>query len=445
MKNKREENIWKRLTKNWGLKIGSILFAIALWLVVVNVNDPTIKVTFANIPVTIENVDVITSQGMIYEVLNETDVVPRVSVYAPKSIAQNIDKNDIVAVADMNNLNSLNAISIDYSVSRYGSRISDISGSIDAVKVNIENRKTIQKVLETNVIGDAPAGYMVGNVTTDQNLVRVSGPESVVNRVESAVVSVDMSTLSGFTNDITTSVPVIFYDADGNVVTGNTLEKRPENVMITIEILSTKEVPITFDTAMAPADGYGLNGVILGTPQTVTLAGRKSVLNAVEEIKVPAEALDVTNATADTALMVNVANYLPEGTAFADKTFNGYISVVVGVEKEITEEFEMTDRKVSLINVPDDYTYELEGLDEEFMISVTGIGSVVRDISEKSLTAYFDVNAWLEKGEITELLPGRYPIELIVNLPEYSRMHTPLLATLVVTEIQTEEDAEQND
>ena len=108
------ESIWKRVTKNWGLKMISLLFAIALWLVVVNVNDPTIKVTFANIPVTIENVDVITSQGMIYEVLNETDVVPRVSVYAPKSIAQNIDKSDIVAVADMNNLNSLNAISIDF-------------------------------------------------------------------------------------------------------------------------------------------------------------------------------------------------------------------------------------------------------------------------------------------------------------------------------------------
>ena len=105
----------------------------------------------------------------------------------------------------------------------------------------------------------------------------------------------------------------------------------------------------------------------------------------------------------------------------------------------------MTDRKVSLINMPDDYEYALEGIDEEFMISVTGIGSVVREISERSLTAYFDVNAWLEKEQITELLPGRYPVELTVNLPEYSRMQTPLLATLVVTEIQTDEDAEQND
>lgn len=437
------ESIWKRVTKNWGLKMISLLFAIALWLVVVNVNDPTIKVTFANIPVTIENVDVITSQGMIYEVLNETDVVPRVSVYAPKSIAQNIDKSDIVAVADMNNLNSLNAISIDFSVSRYGSRISDISGSIDTVKVNIENKKTIQKVLETNVIGDAPQGYMVGNVTTDQNLVRVSGPESVVNRVDSAVVTVDMSTLSEFTNDITTSVPVVFYDADGNVVTGNTLEKRPESVMITIEILSTKEVPITFDTATAPADGYGLTGVILGTPQTVTLAGRKSVLNSVEEIKVPAEALDVTSATADATLMVNVANYLPEGTAFADKNFNGYISVVVGVEKEITEDFEMTDRRVSIINKPEDFEYELEGIEEEFMISVTGIESVVNGITERSLVAAFDVNAWIEKEQIAELLPGRYAVELTVNLPERSRMQDPLIATLVVSELPEEEQTQE--
>ena len=63
---------------------------------------------------------------------------------------------------------------------------------------------------------------------------------------------------------------------------------------------------------------------------------------------------------------------------------------------------------------------------------------------EISLTAYFDVNAWLEKEQITELLPGRYPVELTVNLPEYSRMQTPLLATLVVSEIQPDEDAEQN-
>ena len=58
------------LTRNWGLKVASFIFAVALWLVVVNVNDPTIRYSWSNIPVTIENGDIITSQGMIYEVLD---------------------------------------------------------------------------------------------------------------------------------------------------------------------------------------------------------------------------------------------------------------------------------------------------------------------------------------------------------------------------------------
>jgi len=434
------ENIWKRLTKNWGLKVVSVLFAIALWLVVVNVNDPTIKVTFSNVPVTIENVDVITNQGMIYEVLNETDVVPRVSVYAPKSIAQNIDKSDIVAVADMNNLNSLNAISIDFSVSRYGNRISDIMGSIDTVKVNIENRKTIQKVLETSVVGNAPSGYMVGEVSTDQNLVRISGPESVVNKVDSAVVAVDMSTLAEFTDDITTSAPVILYDAEGNVVVGNTLEKRPENVMITIEILSLKEVPIMFEEPSAPAEGYGLTGTVVSTPQTITLAGRKAALSSVESIMIPTDALNVKEATEDATLMVNIANYLPEGTHFADKSFNGYVSVIVGVEEEVTKEFQIQDRKVSIENAPSGFQYELEGLEEEFTVSITGIQSVVEAISPRTLGANVDVENWMQQQQLTELLPGRYPIELTVVLPEHARMETAVVVTLVVSE--TEENQE---
>ena len=113
-------------------------------------------------------------------------------------------------------------------------------------------------VLKTNVTGEAPEGYVVGNVMTDQNLVRVAGAESLVNRVDSAVTNIDMSTVSEFISDITTSVPVRLYDADGNEVEGSTLTKNPENVMITIESLSTKDVPLRFEVDGEPEEGYGL-------------------------------------------------------------------------------------------------------------------------------------------------------------------------------------------
>ncbi len=76
----------------------------------------------------------------------------------------------------MNTLNSLNILQVDFSVPKVGSKVSDIRGSADSMRISIENKKNVQKVLKTNVTGDAPEGYVVGNVTTDQNLVRVAGP-----------------------------------------------------------------------------------------------------------------------------------------------------------------------------------------------------------------------------------------------------------------------------
>ena len=238
---KKEKVKWsRRLTRNLGLKIVSILLAVTRWLLVVNIDDPVVRCTYREVPETIKNAEVITNQDMIYEVLDDTDIIPRVTIYAPRSVGENISKSDIVATADMNTLNSLNTLQVEFSVPKVGNQIGDIRGSTDSVRVSIENKKNVQLVLKTNVTGNAPEGYVVGNVTTDQNLVRVSGPESAVNRVVSAGINIDMSTLSEFTSDITTSVPVRLYDEEGNEVEGSTLTKNPESVMITIEILSTK-------------------------------------------------------------------------------------------------------------------------------------------------------------------------------------------------------------
>ena len=58
------------LTNNILLKILSVLVAVALWLVVVNYDDPTITNTYSGIKVDIINANVLTDQGKVYEVIN---------------------------------------------------------------------------------------------------------------------------------------------------------------------------------------------------------------------------------------------------------------------------------------------------------------------------------------------------------------------------------------
>lgn len=438
----KKEKLSRRLTRNLGLKIVSFLLALTLWLLVVNIDDPVVRWTYLDVPVTIKNADVITNQGMIYEVLDGTDVVPRVTVYAPRSVGETISKSDIVATADMNTLNSLNTLQVEFSVPKVGSKISDIRGSTDSVRVSIENRKNVQKVLKTNVIGEAPEGYVVGNVSTDQNLVRVAGAESVVSRVDSAVINIDMSTLSEFTSDITTSVPVRLYDADGNEVEGSTLTKNPENVMITVEILSTKEVPLRFDVNGEPAAGYGLTGEITSDIQSVRIAGRRSAVANVNEIVIPSEAFAISESSEDTTVEIDVCDYLPDNVQMADKSTSLPVQVTIGVERETAATYTLRAEDVQILHVPEGLICRLEGLEEEYAVSLTGIRSAMSNISARDLEASLDITAWMEEQGMQELQPGTYPVTLQYNNPEHTDIERPVTAVLTVSGV-TEESTEE--
>jgi YbbR domain-containing protein len=357
-------------------------------------------------------------------------------------VGENISKSDIVATADMNTLNSLNTLQVEFSVPKVGNQIGDIRGSTDSVRVSIENKKNVQLVLKTNVTGNAPEGYVVGNVTTDQNLVRVSGPESAVNRVVSAGINIDMSTLSEFTSDITTSVPVRLYDEEGNEVEGSTLTKNPESVMITIEILSTKEVPLRFEVEGEPADGYGLTGAVTSDVQTVWIAGKRAALNAVNEIVIPAEAIDVSGISEDMTAEIDICDYLPENIQMADKSSSMPVNVTVGVERETTVEYTLQAKNVKLLNVPEGLKCELEGLEEEYPVSVTGIRSVMSGLTEENLEAAVDVAEWAREQGIREVVPGRYLVALQFNNPEYTEIDRPVTVSMTVSEV-TEEDTEE--
>ena len=93
-----------KLTTNLSLKIVAFVFAAFLWLIVANVDNPVVRNTYANIPVTIVNEDVITQGGEVYSVLDEQNV--NVVVYAKRSVIQQISSDEIVATADIKEMDA---------------------------------------------------------------------------------------------------------------------------------------------------------------------------------------------------------------------------------------------------------------------------------------------------------------------------------------------------
>ena len=282
----------KKLLSNWPLKIASLLFAFCLWLIVINVEDPTNTQTFTNVSVKFENTEILTEQNLIYEVLENTDLVKSITVYGPRSVVAQLKDEDIIAKADFNKLTDDNTIPIEfYTTSRYNADITRIRGSINTVKLNIENEKTIRLILHVNAVGEVAEGYMLGNMIPDQNQIIVVGAESVINTIDKAVAEVDVTDA---TAGIATYADVKLYDKEGNLVQSDAIKQRVTSVRVAVEVLATKSVPLSYTVMGTPANGYMATGEVVSDPAAVLLAGASSVLNNISRIEIPAEELNIT-------------------------------------------------------------------------------------------------------------------------------------------------------
>lgn len=438
------------ITNNIGLKILAVIVSLGLWFVVNNINDPLEKMRFSNIPVEIINEDQITNSGKVYEVIDNTGVVT-VEVRGKRSVLRYITKENIRAVADMEELTFMNTVGIEVSSTRNNSEL-EFKTNIDSVKLSIEDMKRIQMIINTSTSGDPAEGYIVGSVSPSQNIVRLSGPESLISQIDhvDAVASID-----GYSSDINTNVELKLYDAQGNDIKSNSIKMNISTVNVAVTILATKEVPLEFSITDEPGHGYIANGMVVSVPGTVALAGRRSVLDAVTKISVSDSALNLAGETEDVTSIINIRKYLPAGTQFADSSFDGNVSVTIGVEPVVTRELTIPagNFAAGFVNhaKPDRFDAiisEFENRDNaQLKVQISGTKAAVDEVDEERVIGVIDMDKVFEGLGMEEWQAGSYTGEIVFDfkLPEGLEV-TPNNSYALTVELRenTEDESAQN-
>lgn len=408
-----------KITKNWGLKLVSFLFAAVLWLIVTNINDPSSPYKESNIPVVLKNTDLITNNGQIYEVLDGTDMIDSVVIWAPRSVVDKLNRSDIVAEADVRDLTSLNTISIKLSTNKYNDKLDSIKGSIENVKLNIENKETKSFPIKANLTGEVGEGYMVGNVSTEQNLIRVSGPESLISQIARAQAEVD---ISGFTSNIGTDSDIRLYNEAGVEIKAQSIEKSITKVRVNVEILEKKTVPISFKFSGIPAEGYRATGEITSSRNSVELAGKSETLRGISAIEIPEGVIDVSGAVETVETAIDLRDYLPAGVVLAEEGFDGNISVSVLIEQQRRQTVSGMMENIQFVGVPEGYEAVINEPEERYRVTLIGLASELAEIDVNTLEVYVDVAAWIEAQENPEPESGYFRMPLAVRLPERSQV-----------------------
>lgn len=375
------KELGKKITNNFGLKLLATLFAVVLWIVVVNIDDPVISDKFTT-SVIAENTDYLTNQDKYFEVLDGKNTVT-FSASAERSILSEMSNSDFSATADMEKIEvdektGTYRVPVTIVANRYSNKVT-ISSKQLYLEVTLEDLGTCQKVITANTKGTVADGCALGTLEiVGSNLLKISGPSSIVNQIDSAVATINVE---GVAADVTDSVVPVLYDKDGNVIDMTKLKLSLSTVTVAAQVLSTKDVALEFNTTGKVESGYMITGIEYPLT-TVRIKGQGATLNPINKISIPAEVLDVTDITEDLVTMVDISSYLPSGTSLV-LTSDAKVEVTVKVEPILSRTFEVPVANFSIENLRG--SYELEFEEDVVVVEISGPDSVVSELKAKDI------------------------------------------------------------
>lgn len=391
----------EKLLNNLSLKILSAVCAIIIWIIIVNVYDPSTSVTVSGVEVQLVNTESLTEKEYAYDVVDGS----KISVYisGPRSIVTDIKAKDIVATADLSNVTVFSDyVDIDVKVVKDGVSASsiEIAPKTTAIRLKIENRVTKTFNIDTELVGTPADGYVIGGQQISPSSVKVTGTSSVVDSISSVKVSYDVS---GATMNISDAAPIKLYDSQGTEIVDDRIELSKTAVDIKVSVLMTKTVPVTYKTKGTPADGYGVSGIDQAVTEAV-IAGTEDALRNVNSIDVPDSAIDVSGLNADKIFHVRLSSYLPGNITVMSE---GVVNVTVRIYPVSEREISVPVTGIVLSNLPQGYNISFG--------DVTAVNITVK--GEQSVLTALTVTGIIPTIDLSGIKEGDNTLRLKVTLP----------------------------
>ena len=380
--------ILKTLVNNIGYKILAVVFAFILWLVVYNIDDPNKTVRFTT-NVMLENESAITYMSKCYEVLNGTNTIT-FSVTAKRSVINKLEDTDFIATADMNRMimnsdNKSAKVPIEV-ISRRSNSSLKYNGKNQYLEISLDDLVSRRFMINADTTGQVADGYALGEVTvTNPNVLNVTGPATIVDKIDSVVATIDVE---GMSMNLSDNVLPVFYDADGNEIDTTRLKYNNTTVTIAAKILRVKEIPLSFTTTGTPSGDYRVVE-ITSDPENIRIKGASSVLNPIMSLAIPAEVLNVSGARDDLTTTIDITEYLPDGVELVDAA-DATVTVTVRIEAYQSKTFTIDTKDITVNGLGDGYELAFE--QNSVTVTISGLQNDLNRLSSADLASAIDVS-----------------------------------------------------
>lgn len=408
----------ERLTNNLFLKLISIIIAFVVWLVVIDISNPTITQT-KTVPIQINGESIITSAGKTYTLNtgNTVSVTYQVRTKDQRKISSENFKVSI-DLADLYDITGAVPVKLEV-VDNASYIIGSPSVKPSVVNISTEDMQKKEFTLSTRTKGEPASGYSVGTIDLEPNSVYLNGPVSVIGRVSSVGVEIDVS---GASEDIKGSTKPVFYDANGNKINidDSNVYFDNDNIEYSVSMLKGKVLNLNFDVGGDVAKGYRFMGAESST-KSISVVGLPSDLSSLSTVEIPASLLNLNNASSDKTISFDVSEFLPENVTVNG---NSQISVTLKVEALNKKSISLNLEDIEEKGHSNLYNYKISP--ERVTVLVSGVEEELSKISARSLGA---------KIYYSNLLSGTYTGSLSFSLPEGIEVDSYTPFDIIVSEV----------
>lgn len=312
----------------------SVLVSFILWIVISSTSaDPDVK-TVTDITISVP------------ELSNELQVFSmdkdkaEIRVKGNKLVLGTLQSSDIlVTPSDISAVSEPGQYKLNLTAKKQGMTSDyefDSTVTPSTVTVFVDRRAEKYFDIEENVtVSQSNSEYYYQTPVLSAQKIKISGAESVVNRVASVRASYNVN--SALTKTSVFTVPISFYDTNGEQIISDMISAEFENVNVTVPVLKTKRVPIKAQFTNVP-DLLEIDDDWLTLSQsTIQIAAADDVIDSISQIQTAP--IDFTKISSSTAKLPGVELEIPtscrnlDNIDKVDVSFNmvGYTQKVVQV------------------------------------------------------------------------------------------------------------------
>ena len=367
-------------------KIGSVLLSLAiafgLWLYVVTNISIEDERTYHDIPVAFEGEIALEERGLMITSVLDGSVDLR--LYGARTNLNKLTSSNITIRVNLARIYDVGQIAVNYDISYPGdvpsNAFTELNKNPSVITLVVEQRVSKEVPVVVSYLGSVPDEYLcdVDNAVLDREYIDIVGPASAVDRIEKAVIEVD---LEEQTDSIVDYFQYTLCDADGEPVDASLVTADASQVQLGLTIQRFKELMVTYHLVEGGGATASDVNITLDTP-VIRVSGSDTLLEQLTEINLGT--INLAAIRENTVQTYTIS--LPEGVI----NLSGVNEVNAKIDFRGLSTQEFTVENIRVTGVPSGMEYEL--VTKRLTVTLRGPTTLIKKLTVQDLVVVADLS-----------------------------------------------------